>query len=58
MKRLRTIKEKLAVYNKELDEMSKISMSANESRQKKELLLKVCKLSMQIKYSMQIMQIN
>ncbi|XP_063684870.1 uncharacterized protein LOC134819039 [Bolinopsis microptera] len=41
VKRLRTIKEKLAVYNKELDEMSKISMSANESRQKKELLLKV-----------------
>ena len=38
---MRTIQDKLIVYNKELDEMSKISMSANESRQKKELLLKV-----------------
>ena len=35
------IEDKLIVYNKELEDMSKISMSANESRQKKELLLKV-----------------
>ena len=36
-----TLRDKLIVNNKELEEMSKISMSANESRQKKELHLKV-----------------
>ena len=41
VKRLATLQDKLVVNNKELEEMSKISMSANESRQKKELHLKV-----------------
>ena len=41
LKRMNTLDDKLTVYNKDLNEMGEISMSANESRHKKELLLKV-----------------